>query len=193
LQCSNLSGLEIPSCTDRLITSLFADDTTVYLSADSDDFATLTSILEDWCTAARAKFNVNKTEVILIRSRAFQDRFVADRTLRAGDSRIPDNVHISQEGEAVQILSAWYGNHINVEAPWTPVVEAINKDLERWHRGHPTLEGRKLIVQMVIGGRTQYLMKVQGMPKHIEAHLEKCACQFVWQDKPFSPTNSETL
>ena len=43
----------------------------------------------------------------------------------------------------------------------------IDKILDQWERVHPTMEGRCLIVQAIVGGVTQYLTQVQGMPKVI--------------------------
>jgi hypothetical protein len=48
------------------------------------------------------------------------------------------------------------------------VLEKFAKDLERWKASAPTLEGKQHIINMVIGGRTQYLTRVQRMPKDVE-------------------------
>ncbi|KAJ7787848.1 hypothetical protein B0H14DRAFT_2399110, partial [Mycena olivaceomarginata] len=56
--------------------------------------------------------------------------------------------------------------------PWPLVLEKISKDLERWKLTTPTLEGKQHIINTVIGGRTQYLTRVQGMPKEIEETLD---------------------
>ncbi|KAF9035020.1 hypothetical protein BDZ89DRAFT_1036318 [Hymenopellis radicata] len=45
------------------------------------------------------------------------------------------------------------------------------------------MEGRRLIIQMVVGGKTQYLTKVQGMPKEVEQKLERRIRRFLWADK----------
>lgn len=63
LRKSNLKGFTIPGKAERLIATFFADDTTVYLSAD-DGFGELQEILDRWCLAAGAKFNISKTEII---------------------------------------------------------------------------------------------------------------------------------
>ncbi|TFY69397.1 hypothetical protein EVJ58_g437 [Rhodofomes roseus] len=55
------------------------------------------------------------------------------------------------------------------------------------------MDGRRHIVQMHIGGTTQYLAKVQGMPKHVEDKLDKRIRSFMWADKRQTPVNKETL
>lgn len=52
LRNSQLKGIQISNLTERLITSLFADDTTVYLS-DKDKFSDLEAILKTWCKALK--------------------------------------------------------------------------------------------------------------------------------------------
>ena len=81
---------------------------------------------------------------------------------------IPDNIHIAGEGEPVRILGAWIGNNIDPNEQWTKVLEKIETALDQWSKSHPTMEGRKHIIQMVIGGMTQYFTKAQGMPLEIE-------------------------
>ncbi|KAF9536237.1 hypothetical protein CPC08DRAFT_652222, partial [Agrocybe pediades] len=46
---------------------------------------------------------------------------------------------------------------------------------------------------MVVGGITQYLTSVQGMPADIERRLEKRVRKYIWADKTMSPVNAETL
>ncbi len=46
---------------------------------------------------------------------------------------------------------------------------------------HPTIYGKRLIVQAVIGGHTQFLTKAQGMPTHIEEALTRIIRDFIWE------------
>jgi hypothetical protein len=57
--------------------------------------------------------------------------------------------------------------------PWEAIVDKMHKNLERWKKTHPTMKGRKAIIQIIVGGHTQFMTKAQGMPPHIEAALTK--------------------
>ncbi|KAJ7140526.1 hypothetical protein C8R43DRAFT_892741, partial [Mycena crocata] len=46
---------------------------------------------------------------------------------------------------------------------------------------------------MVVGGMTQYMAKVQGMPVDVEARLEKRIRNFLWDDKTNVTINKETV
>ncbi|KAJ3753756.1 hypothetical protein EV360DRAFT_23380, partial [Lentinula raphanica] len=80
-------------------------------------------------------------------------------------------------------LGALIGNSINQLTPWARVLERIDQSLDRWEQSCPTMEGRRLIISMIVGGMTQYLTKVQGMPKEIEHRLEKRIRNFLWDNK----------
>lgn len=191
MRASDLEGFKIPGSKERLIANLFADDTTTFLS-ENDDFEILQSILDDWCIASRAKFNTTKTEIIPIGSPEFRKRVVDTKKTNDNNSPIPDYINIAKEEETVRILGAWFGNSLTGEEPWIPLLEKVDKCLAQWERSQPSIEGRKLIVQMIVGGMTQYLTQVQGMPKQIEETLTKKIWSFVWNEKR-SPINEETL
>lgn len=76
-------------------------------------------------------------------------------------------------------MGAWIGNKTNDAVPWEPVIDKINKHLERWGTSYLTMMGRKLIVQAVVGGFTQFLTMAQGMPPNIENALIKITRGFM--------------
>ena len=92
LRKSNLEGFKIPRKKEHLIATLFADDTTTYLSRN-DDFDDLTSILEDWCIPSGAKFNISKTEVIPIGTPNHRAAVLQTRYLNGiNGSQIPETI-----------------------------------------------------------------------------------------------------
>ncbi|KAJ3910792.1 hypothetical protein F5877DRAFT_18422, partial [Lentinula edodes] len=105
----------------------------------------------------------------------------------------PNHLYVARDGEAVRILGAWYGNKLDTEQSWTPVLEKIDISLGRWSANGLTMEGRRHVVQMIIGGMTQYPTVVQGMPKSIEKRLTKRIKTFMWDEKERSPVNEKIL
>ena len=51
-----------------------------------------------------------------------------------------------------------------------------------WAKSNPMLYGKRLIIQAMIGGYTQFLTKVQGMLPHIEATINKTIRNFIWEN-----------
>ena len=74
----------------------------------------------------------------------------------------------------------WVGNEVNPEEPWRRIVETIKKDFKQWEARYPTLEGKRLIMQMITGGKTQFLTRAQGMPDLIQRDIQKAITEFVW-------------
>ena len=188
-----LHGYNIPGSDEKLITSLFADDTSIYLN-QTDKMDDVQSILDEWCHASGAKFNIAKTEIIPIGTPEHRNQVIATRKLNPQDqTTIDERIRIAEDGEATRALGAWIGNNTNNATPWEPIIDRAYKNLERWNKSHPTLLGRKLIVQMIIGGYTQFLASAQGMPTHIESALIRMIRNFMWNDSSMPKIALETL
>jgi ribonuclease HI/exonuclease III len=190
LQESLLKGYNVPGKSKRLITSLFADDTTVFLAED-DDISALESILSDWCKASRAKFNVKKTEVLPIGSIEYRNSVETTRRMHPEGQQIPASMKIVPKGGMIRILGAWYANGATTECPWGAVEDKIKMALGRWTSAKVTTMGRRHVIQMVIGGYTQYLTQVHGMPNETKKRLKKKIKEYMWGGK-FSRVNIET-
>lgn len=153
----NIKGISIPGLIEKLVIKLFADDTNLYLSK-GDNLQTTLRILEDWCEISGAKFNQEKTEIIPIGREEHRCMTASTRKLSPHDQTpFPEGTQIAKDGDAVRMLGAWIGNKIEDITPWEPVIDTINTKLERWKKTHPSLNGRKIITQMIISGHTQFL------------------------------------
>ena len=178
----NMKGITVPNLADPIKITLFADDTMVYLNRD-DRLDYLQGALQDWCQTSGARFNLGKTEIIPIGTPEHRTRVTTTRKIHPQDATpIDDNIKLARDGDAVRYLGAWIGNRIDDIASWEPNLEKTHKDLCRWSKMKPTMKGRRLIVQSVVGGRTQFLTKAQGMPPHIENALTKIIRDFMWED-----------
>ena len=89
-------------------------------------------------------------------------------------------MEVCPDRDATRILGAWVGNELNPEEPWRKIIETIKKDFKRWEARYPTLEGKRHIVQMIAGGKTQFLARAQGMPDSVQTKLQKMITEFVW-------------
>ena len=183
-----ITGIRIPGTRKHLKVKLFADDTTVALS-NVDKLENLQAILNDWCEVSGAKFNIEKTEIIPLGNKAQRDIITTMRKLGEDGDEIPNNLHIAKDGEPVRILGAWLGNNIDQATTWSPLIENVSNRLKRWGAAKHSLEGRRLIIQMQVAGVTQYLSKVQGMPKEIEKELDSMTRKFMWNYEPKDTVN----
>ena len=79
-----LHGYNIPGSEGKLIISLFADNTCIFLSKN-DRMDNVQSILDEWCQASEARFNIGKTEIIPIGSLNHCNQVITTRKLNPLD------------------------------------------------------------------------------------------------------------
>ncbi|CAK5265453.1 unnamed protein product [Mycena citricolor] len=191
VRSSNLQGMQIPGTSRRIIIKMFADDTTVYLNAN-DRLSDLTAILNKWCAASSAKFNTEKTEIIPVGNPTFRAHVANTKTFHDEHDVIAE-AKIARDGTAVRILGGYVGNGIDCFTLWSPKLERIDNEYEKWENLHPTLEARRHIDQIVAGSITQYLTMVNGMPKHVLKHLQRSQREFMWGGAKSSPVQKAVL
>ena len=178
----DLRGLQALGLTEKLIAKLLADDIALYLN-HNDRFDHVLQILRTWCEVSGTKLNIEKTEIIPIGLPTHRANVKNMCKLNPQDQTdLKPRIQIAADGVAVHYLEAWIGNEVNESTPWEPVIDKINRALTLWEKAHPSMAGRKLIVQTVVGGYTQFLTKAQGMPENIEKALIKIIRNFVWED-----------
>jgi len=183
LRDSPLAGLSMLSMPDHLIVTLFADDTTVFLST-SDDYHTLLHILHQSCRVSSAKFNTQKTVLLPIGATPHHLSMIQTCRLHKSHLPIPTPVCIAQDGKPICALGAYIGNDIGQPGLWSPILDKVDSSLKQWSKSRPTYDSKHLIISMVIGGFTQYLTHVQGMPTKIEQILMRRTQQFLNNDSP---------
>ncbi|KAE9386205.1 hypothetical protein BT96DRAFT_960623 [Gymnopus androsaceus JB14] len=132
-----LHGFDIPGVPEKVIASLFADDTSVYLS-EQDKYTDLTDVLETWCKASMP-----------LGEKEYRDRLVLTRKLNPDDEPIPMTIQINPDGTTTRILGARIGNNADAVEPWLPIIERIETILEQCTDQYPTME---------------YLTTANGMP-----------------------------
>ena len=108
-------GFKIPSKEHWLIVTLFANVTTVY-SRQNDDIGNLFRILNKWCIASGAKFNITKSIVLLLGTPTYRQEVIINHRNMPSTTQIDTNIHIAKEKEPIQILGGWVGNGIDNEA-----------------------------------------------------------------------------
>ncbi|OSD03159.1 hypothetical protein PYCCODRAFT_1444564 [Trametes coccinea BRFM310] len=189
---AEIKGINIPKCPEALRATLFADDTTVYL-AEEDDFDNLQSVLNKWCSAAKAKFNMAKTEVIPIGSRAYRDEMASTYGSTGAWKNFPKNVRVAAQGVPVRVLGTFIGNGVDQEQVWSAKIDKIAASLERWGKHHTTVIGKKHAVQLTIGSMSQFLSDVQRMPDQTVRRLNSLVREYIWGSGRTPPVSLDVL
>ncbi|EIW79134.1 hypothetical protein CONPUDRAFT_60230 [Coniophora puteana RWD-64-598 SS2] len=129
IRISCIKGYKTPTMNNRAVVAMFADDTTVFLS-HNNNFHALNMILNYWCIASEAKFNIDKTEIIPIGSPEHCTRIIETRKLHPLHNPIPRNIQVAKNRMAVRILGAWLGNKVNQATVWSTIIDQIKNNFQ---------------------------------------------------------------
>ena len=180
LRRSDLKGIEIKGNVEKLLVNLFADDTLVYLR-ENDNINVLEKVIEVFCTASTAKFNMDKTEILPIGKREFRERMIETRKM--GENEITDDKRIIKEGESMRTLGSWVGNAKTDTLQWEKVIKSQEKVLEIWSKQNLTTKGKELILKSLVQSKAVFLATVNGMPIEVQNEMTKMYHDFVWNGK----------
>jgi len=184
IRTSNLKGLSVPGLEDRIIVSLFADDTLVYFT-EHDDLHALKRIINTFCCASTAKFNLEKTEYLPIGTKNFRQKVIKTRCI--GDNphnSIENNVTIIPDGASMRTLGARIGNDIDTRPQWYTILEKQKLVMDSWSKTHPSYKGKELLLKALIQSKALFLATVNGMPKDILTKMNSQMRNFLWDNKP---------
>ena len=178
---SSLKGIEICEDIDRLVVNLFADDTLVYLAED-DSLEILEKIIDNFCTASTAKFNLDKTEILPVGRKEFRENMIETRKM--GKNVIALDKKIIIEGESMRTLGSWVGNQKSDALQWSKIEKSQEKVLEKWKRFNLTTKGKELVLKSLVQSKAIFMATVNGMPKEVEDNLKNKYHSFLWNEKP---------
>ena len=134
---TKLKGIKITKHT-KVITKLFAADTLVYLGKNNK-FSDLEDIINLFCRASSALFDIAKKEAHPIGTPKHRNKVITKRILGTSTNKIPEYVHLIKDGKPMRTLGSWVGNDIIIEAKWKKIMEIQKKVIGVWTTSHPTL------------------------------------------------------
>jgi len=180
---SNLKGVEVEGLTKRIIVSLFADDTLIYMN-EQDDMNEVKEIIEVFCKASTAKFNLEKTEYLPVGKPEYREKVETTRRINnKPGNKIPNNITIIKEGQTMRTLGSWVGNGGNQNPQWNSIIKKQQDILEKWGKMRPSYRGKELILKALVQSRALFLATVNGMPKETEKKMQKEMKLFLWNGK----------
>lgn len=180
---SALLGFKIPNVQDRVLVSMFADDTLVYLR-ESDDLKTLTVILAIFCLLSNARFNENKYEALAVGNPEYRQRVIETRNLNNREgNRLKDNIKIIKEGQSMRTLGAWIGHKTDTCPQWNKILEKQKSILDKWSTMNLSYKGKELVLKALVTSRTLFLATVNGISNNMIEEMHKEMKKFLWDNK----------
>ncbi|KAJ3803782.1 hypothetical protein F5876DRAFT_20590, partial [Lentinula aff. lateritia] len=168
LRDSKLKGIRIKGVDDKILTSLFADDTIVSLDKD-DDKRVMDNCLGDFCGASTASFNLDKTEYLPIGTKEHRAWVIKNKrlNLKAGNE-IEETAKIVKDGESMRQLGGRIGNGANETQQWETIIKKQEKVINQWKGANLTFKGKELILKALVISLDQFLATVNTMPKWVQ-------------------------
>ena len=183
IRMSQLTGIRIKEIPDKILVSMFADDTLIYLTIN-DDICILFLILDKFCYVSNAKFNEKKYEALPLGDPEFRKKLTETRKLNDLPGNVLRNeIRIIKEGEPMRTLGAWIGHNIDISPNWNNIVEKQKEIMNKWSTMNISLKGKELILKSLIASRAFFLATVNGIPNHIIDQIHKNMRHFVWDGK----------
>ena len=178
---SKLQGIKIPGSKDRLIVTLFADDTLVYIQ-ENDNLKILETIIDKFCKASTAKFNMEKTEYLPIGNKTYRKNVIETRQIGTNE-KLQENLKIIPDGTAMRTLGAWVGNETKTYPQWQKILEKQKEIMDKWSEANLSFRGKELILKALVQSRALFLATVNGMPKDIQETMTKEMKNFLWNNR----------
>ena len=178
-----MTGIKIPEVKEKVIISLFANDTLIYQNA-KDDIKELQEIIKVFCIASKAKFNIEKTEYLPVGKKDYRKTLETTRKINdIPGNTIPDNINIIKEGQTMRTLGAWVGNGGNQNPQWKKILDKQKEIMDTWEKSRLSYRGKELILKALVQSRALFLATVNGMPKETQEKMQKQMRSFLWEGK----------
>jgi len=180
---SSLEDFKIQGLEEKVLVSLFTDDTLVYMN-ENDNKKTLEQIIRNFCEASTAKFNNEKSEILLIGTKEYRNNVIKTKTVnKTNNDKLDQAIRIIEDNDSLRILGAHIGNDSETSIQWETILKRQSRILKKWAKTSLLSKGKELILKALIQSRALYLATANEMPKSIAQRMTRQIKSFIWEDK----------
>jgi len=180
---SSLEDFKIQGLEERVLVSLFADDTLVYMN-ENNNKKTLEQTIRNFCEASTAKFNNEKSEILLIGTKEYRNNVIKTKTVnKTNNDKLDQAIRIIEDNDSLRILGAHIGNDSKTSIQWETILKRQSRILKKWAKTSLLSKGKELILKALIQSRALYLATANEMPKNIAQRMTRQMKSFIWEDK----------
>jgi len=107
---SSLEDFKIQGLEERVLVSLFADDILVYMN-ENDNKKILEQTIRNFYEASTAKFNNEKSEILLIGTKEYRNNVIKTKTVnKTNNDKLDQAIRIIEDNDLLRILGAHIEN-----------------------------------------------------------------------------------
>ena len=160
-----------------LLQSLFADDTDLFLKADTDCVRAVFSDLDNFGRYSGCKYNIDKTRCIPIGRSRLNTRLISDLRQSYGQGFVPDDGKFS----ALGITFNGDNNRTISETNYSKKIEKVQNLIKIWSRRNLTVYGRLTLVKCFLLSQFVYLINPLPSPiKKMILQINGLLYKFLW-------------
>jgi len=168
-KCQGLDGVLLPGIEAAIKVSLYADDTSIFIS-DPACLPAVLDVLERYCLATDAKLNLSKCQGVSLNQPSPPPH------LQLGMAWLPPNHCLTHLGIPV-------GTSIDLDEVWGPVLNEIDVSLAKWKKRNLSLSGRVLITKSLALSKLVYMAFAIDLPPTPLKRLQSLIWKFIWNGK----------
>ena len=188
-----VEGIRVPDCgtkmgSQRITVSQFADDTTLYSSTAASLRHMVSHIINEYCAAAGAQLNVDKSKVWAVGG----DAPPPDPNL----FNLPDQgsrLTLLRAGESVRALGGLYGPGVDPASRFEVVQRTIISRLKRWLGLFPSIMARSLLANSVISSCLWFFGSFIAPAAARMAQLDRVVGEMMWRKSAATASSGRAL
>ena len=151
----------------------YADDMNLFASVQ-EDFPLIRHVLEDSSLAIGCKFNLEKTDILVISSQAHRSSPSHDDIMSCFDEAF-----ILPEKTPLRVLGVWVGSPDRAAPRWKQILNHIKKLIRQWNAIGASILNRVLLAKALMLSRCYYLMDGNDIPPILLQRISNAIQRFV--------------
>lgn len=164
-----LKGIQLARGAPTLTHCMFADDTIIFLKADTCNCSTFVNILNAYCRASGQVVNLEKSNLFFSRNTPPERKEEIAHTLGVNEAVNP--------GSYLGLPIIWEGSKLKALAY---VRDRVGKKVMGWQRKCLSFAGREVMIKAVINAIPIYSMSFFKFPTGTCKQLDRLVSKFFW-------------
>jgi len=151
---------------------MYTDDTNLFLSAARDNIEEVANCLESTSYAIGCKFNLDKTDVLLVGSDRHKATTQEDRVQLPG-------AYMLAPRSPLRVLRVWIGSQVQAGPRWAQILTHTKRLIGQWNAIGASVQNRVLIAKLLMQSQCYYLLDRNGIPPKTLTKLSNLINRFV--------------
>src|SRR5258706_11826102 len=152
---------------------MYADDMNLFLST-TENFRLIWQVMTDSCLAIGCKFNLDKTDILVVGS--LEHRSTGDHD---NVTACFDGAYILPDNSPLCILGVWVNSPDRAAPRWRQITSHIKKLVSQWTSISASILNRVVLAKALLMSQCYYLLDGNGIPPSVLRKLNNIILRFV--------------